>query len=202
MREPLIVGTLNDGLEPLYSGTDVPRIAKYAQVLFLQELDRNLSDQLPGWWTRQGDREMGLAIKPGLMDVESSFQVALSPWSTHVIKSAMVARVKYNGTSLTFISAHRPTKDSPNMGAYNQALSSLINTERSLGREVIVGMDANGGGTDSIQSASHTLWYGPNDYSVDGFLITRRVAPVGIPVRLHKEGEHYPVIFTVTIPSP
>jgi hypothetical protein len=88
-REVLIVGELNDGLEPQYPTTDVPRLTAASgkvEVLFGQELDRHMGDQLPGWTCFQGNADdpdngdVGLGIRNGLMDITDVFWVNLATW--------------------------------------------------------------------------------------------------------------------------
>jgi hypothetical protein len=207
MKQTLIIGELNDGIEPEFPGTDIPRLSQYVQVIFGQELDRQLSEQLPDWETFQGDAEnpdvsaLGMAIKPGLMEIESVKWTRLGTWA---IPSrgvgVLVVRANFQGCPLSLFTTKRPANaHAENRPTFDRNLGKVLRSEQNLSRRVLGGLDANEANSPALQSATRCVWTPPFSTSIVGFL-TSHVEILGV-AGLPADGEHPPTVGLVQVTS-
>lgn len=206
-HQPLIVGQLNDGIEQRYPGTDVVRLSRYVQVILGVELDRRLSQQLPGWICIQGDvdtpnADKGIAIAPGLMSVVDIAWQPVNPWTKRPGNAALVVQANFLGTPLSLLTAHRPTsKQAQYLSGFDQALGAVIKAEKKAGRVPITGIDCNDFDPTALTEASDCTWASPYATCVCGLLLPSNVEQIGI-TWLSKTGEHPPVIDLLKVPVP
>lgn len=204
MREVLILGQLNDGAET--TGSDVYRTLQYAQVLLGVELGERLSEQVPDHLCFQGDpgtadADTGIAIRSGIMGVESSHWNRLDPWHKISSVGCLTVRTNFQGCLLSLMATKRPaglTVEQRRL--YAAALSDAVHDERAAGRVPIVGIDANANHTD-LEDATWLTWSAPYLTSVVGFLTPGSVQVLACTA-LQRIGEHPPVIGLVKVPLP
>jgi len=200
---PIVVGQLNDGQEARYPGTDVPALSRIAQVIIGVELDRRLSDQLPSWKCYQGEAgttraDKGVAFRAGSgMTVE---QEGVFWWPTSGKGESLVLRVDYQGSPLSFITAHRPiAKQQTARLAFDPALVALFKSEKQEGRVPIIGIDCNQASPPTLIEPMGAQWVVPYPTSIVGLLVPKSVQVSGC-VALPKTGEHPPVVAMMKVP--
>jgi hypothetical protein len=83
-REVITLGTINDGIEADFPGSDVPRYRGLVKALFVQETDRDVAAQMPDYWVYQDGmfaicllRNANLAVMGGI-DLNSSSALSIS----------------------------------------------------------------------------------------------------------------------------
>jgi hypothetical protein len=197
-RLPLMWGQINDGIEPEYLGTDVPRLATYVQGLSGCELDRRLADQLPDWDTFQGPADdpdastLGIALRPGLMTVQDVFWVPLT--TRHRV---LIVRADYQGGPLSLFTTKRPSRAHADLWpAYDSALGKVLRGERV----VAGGHDANEPDSPALQTATRMTWTAPHDTSIVGTLTSSNVGVLAC-TQLPATGEHAPVLTWLRVPT-
>lgn len=202
MHIPIIVGQLNDGLESKYPGTDVPALSRYVQVILGVELDRRLESQLPEWTCVQGDSgtsraDKGIAIAPDLMTFKES------EWKPTSGKGeALIVRADFQGSPLSFITAHRPVaKQQAARGIFDSSMVAMFKGERRSGRVPIIGIDCNESVPSTLIDPMNAQWVVPYPVSIVGFLVPQGVDVAGC-VALQKTGEHPPVVSLMKVPVP
>lgn len=200
-HHPLVIGQLNDGMEPGFPGSDVAELAKYTQLQIDVELTDPLRDLLPpNYITIQGAKgtdefSKGVAIMPDLMDISTPFWVPMSNKN-----NALVVRTKFKGKTFSLIAAKRPIAEHPdNVAAFDKSLISLWHTERVVGSVPIVGIDVNDKNPSALYLALNARWIRPFNVSICGFLLPMGVDVYGC-VSLPKPGEHPPVIALTKVP--
>jgi hypothetical protein len=207
-REVLIVGELNDGLEPQYPTTDVPRLSGKVEVLFGQELDRHMGDQLPGWTCFQGNADdpdngdVGLGIRNGLMDITDVFWVNLATWKAGGGMAVLVVRADYLGCELSLMSTKRPAPGrADKWPIWNANFAKVVAAERKISRIPLCGMDANHSTPLDLTAATGMTWSAPWDTSVVGILSSVKIQTVATTfLNPSVTGEHPPVVSVLRVP--
>lgn len=198
-REPLVLGQLNDGSEPEYPTTDVPRILPLVQGLLGVELDRDMGGQVPSDWATTQHGSVGITVHP-LLVVASTFVMPMSTWQKTPDNFAVVVRADYQGCSLSLISCKRPAPaHMQNWPEWDTNLASLVGRERGLGQIPAVGLDANQADPLSLAHLTSLVWHPPRDTSVVGFLFSTKIQVLATTA-MTSTGEHPPVISMVRVP--
>jgi hypothetical protein len=192
-REVITLGTINDGIEADFPGSDVPRYRGLVKALFVQETDRDVAAQMPDYWVYQ-DGMFAICLDREI-SVKSHWTV---PMGGKFL--LLIAVGKYRGADVAFFSTKRPAASRSELWpAFNSNMADVIRPLRNANLAVMGGIDLNSSSALSISDETKLSWYPPYRSSIVGLLASGSVFIDGVN-QMPATGEHAPVVALGRVP--
>lgn len=111
-------------------------------------------------------------------------------------------RATVGGRRVLFIAGHRPPKRTAKWWhPFDLALAARVRAATTVGRLVVVGLDANEGDPQKMASLCGLVWHSTGPKHIDGFLMSKAITMSGIKLLPKGSSDHQPVVATIEIPA-